>query len=1259
MSSTSSSPVKPEGDVPELRSLGPQFDKQLHGRHADVLLKVLSDQSASGPKNIALAGHYGSGKSSVILGVQEGLDDRGIEWVNLSLSSLGIDDTKRARVQEDGTLAPLTNLIQKEIVKQLLYRKAPKDMPGSRYFRIDSFRTGPALQWAITTAVGAFAIAVLLGLVTRVEKVAPAWLADGPAWAPWLAVALIGAFMGVVCFLLLRGLQNPVKVDSVSAGGAAVSLSAKENSYFDEYLDEIVYFFQQTKTKVAIFEDLDRFKDPHIFETLRELNTVLNHSEQVKARPVRFVYAVRDSIFEQLEVGSDASSDATAGDGAAADVVTAPSSPADGRQARFRITTLRASAQESAPSANRTKFFDLVVPMVPFLTHRSARDLLAEEFKDSTLKPSASVINLVGGDRALTDMRLIRNIRNEFEIYRASVLGDNGLVGLTADRLFAMMAYKNTHLEDFEAIRLGTSQIDAAHRAFRHMVEYQAKHQAARSRVALADARGADFWDTHAKAAGQQLQKVLPILHRANRNRGNNEPQLITKFGNYPMADLTAGEVWRKLHEATGPVEVGHPSYLTITVSFDELLALAGEAALGMKSAVEADATELRRVSREATTTKEFVGKATMAELMARTDLTMPVGSDGTERSLDEIVGSLVSPLAHDLLAKGLLDENFTLYCSDYQGVAISVSAMNFILHCVQADEADPLFRFDAPASIDAVENEVGDRFLSGESVFNVQVFDHYLSNNSERLGNALDRLVVRATAGATSFIDLYLEDETVQSQHRLVAELAPRWSGVFVHLAEATAPEQKLGFIDAAFSTATSDMSYQTSDYLVRLVEGLYPKMSAFAEPVDADRAATLVELIRALDIEISDLTVLGEAQRLAVVAAGLYPVTRANLIAALHPGQKGEDDISLELDVIKSRDANVYSRVVENLDGYLDGLTRDEVTVENPGAFLGVLADVASEPKPLVQAVAERAAEQCIVDNLADLDEAGWPAVVAANRFVTSTSNVSLYLGKHGITADMAQCLADHDLVDADAMDGDARTALAYVLVQASDLSIEDRVRLVAQLELPGYLEPSKLGADGLTALPDLLAAGEVEDTAESYASVTDQPYSFREKYFTSSSDLASYVTELPLSSDDLDQMMKSRRVGHAVKVAIAADDAFISARISRRLAITVGNWALKGNEVSPALILTLSQAEAPAEKILPLLEPHLPSIDIATLDAILVALGDDYEPLTRTGRHRPRLKSRPGTKPLLDELQRRNRVSSYGDAMLGGIKVNMRHE
>lgn len=103
----------------------------------------------------------------------------------------------------------------------------------------------------------------------------------------------------------------------------------------------------------------------------------------------------------------------------------------------------------------------------------------------------------------------------------------------------------------------------------------------------------------------------------------------------------------------------------------------------------------------------------------------------------------------------------------------------------------------------------------------------------------------------------------------------------------------------------------------------------------------------------------------------------------------------------------------------------------------------------------------------------------------------------------------------------------------------------------------------------------------------------------------------------------------------------------------------WATKGNELSTDLLLVLSRAGAPAEHVLGLLEPHLPDVDTGTVDDILRALGDEYEPLTRTGRHRPRVKDRPGTTELLDELVRRGRVSSYSDArMLGGIRVNMRH-
>ena len=66
--------------------------------------------------------------------------------------------------------------------------------------------------------------------------------------------------------------------------------------------------------------------------------------------PLRFVYAVKDSMFEKL------------GDGHRRSVAGWPGT-------LRRAETLR---------ANRTKFFDIVIPMVPFISHRNARELLSD-----------------------------------------------------------------------------------------------------------------------------------------------------------------------------------------------------------------------------------------------------------------------------------------------------------------------------------------------------------------------------------------------------------------------------------------------------------------------------------------------------------------------------------------------------------------------------------------------------------------------------------------------------------------------------------------------------------------------------------------------------------------------------------------------------------------------------------------------------------------------------------------------------------------
>ncbi|OZC33166.1 hypothetical protein [Gordonia polyisoprenivorans] len=168
---------------------------------------------------------------------------------------------------------------------------------------------------------------------------------------------------------------------------------------------------------MVIFEDLDRFKDPHIFEALRELNLLLNNAEQTGDQPIRFVYAIRDSIFEQLD------------DGLGED-----SADADSGETRRLMST------------NRTKFFDLVVPMVPFISHRTSRDLIRQELQSVVpeQQPGNKVVDIVGAH--LTDMRLIKNICNEFEVFRRRILASGGLEELTPDRLFASIVYKNLYL---------------------------------------------------------------------------------------------------------------------------------------------------------------------------------------------------------------------------------------------------------------------------------------------------------------------------------------------------------------------------------------------------------------------------------------------------------------------------------------------------------------------------------------------------------------------------------------------------------------------------------------------------------------------------------------------------------------------------------------------------------------------------------------------------------------------------------------------
>ena len=175
-----------------------------------------------------------------------------------------------------------------------------------------------------------------------------------------VAFLLIGIFFFIQKFIYL--LSN-TSIDKLNLKDLEIVSNDKKNeSLLNRHLDEILYFFEQTTFNVIVFQDLDRFGNLDIFTKLRELNNFINNSEQMDGRDIKFIYAVKDEIF--------------------------------------------CNANE------RTKFFDFVIPIIPYINATNSKDKLLELFQDEVKSNFLYDISLY-----ISDMRLLKNIYNEYKIY--------------------------------------------------------------------------------------------------------------------------------------------------------------------------------------------------------------------------------------------------------------------------------------------------------------------------------------------------------------------------------------------------------------------------------------------------------------------------------------------------------------------------------------------------------------------------------------------------------------------------------------------------------------------------------------------------------------------------------------------------------------------------------------------------------------------------------------------------------------------------
>lgn len=353
--------------------------------------------------NIALTGPYGSGKSSIIKSFVK--EQAEYKFLNISLATFKDYDGQNE------------NVLEKSILQQMIYKVKSSSIPFSRFKRIKSYRYFSTI---FNLIIFLFCIAVGLFIINPLYvegKYNKTFIAKSIADGGWKsAIVIVTTLLFLFSLFWVWGkiysfVRNNFHINKISLPKVEIEVGKESNdSVFHKYLDEILYFFEATKYNVVVFEDLDRFNNLEIFENLRELNTLINNSEQISRRVV-FMYAVKDDIF--------------------------------------------GSEDDMFNSRNRTKFFDFIVPVIPVINSSNSREILMKKLKESTLGNSISEDFINDITIYIDDMRILINICNEFFTYKQKL----GVIDLTANKLLAMIVYKNIYPADFAKLQFNNGMV--------------------------------------------------------------------------------------------------------------------------------------------------------------------------------------------------------------------------------------------------------------------------------------------------------------------------------------------------------------------------------------------------------------------------------------------------------------------------------------------------------------------------------------------------------------------------------------------------------------------------------------------------------------------------------------------------------------------------------------------------------------------------------------------------------------------------------
>lgn len=606
--------------------------------------------------NVALSGPYGAGKSSVIGKAKTSYPVK--KWITVSLSTF--DNLHKSNSAHEGTSkvklgdgdhgshdpaklanaqSALENNIETEVLRQIVHKIDAKKAPRSRLKAIRD------RGWIKSIGIGMYLVLCLSAVFLLFSFFALPLSEVG--WIPRITTLIVCAVLiaiGIAAISRYGSLSKLFK--KLKFMDAELEIQSSHNdSPYDRCADEIVYMLNAAKIDVVVFEDLDRFGSISIFQKMRNLNHLANDARDNttdETTPIRFFYLVKDGLFVQAR--------------------------------------------------DRTKFFDFIIPVIPWIDPSNALDAFKDGLKKIGIKADDEFLFQLSS--YIDDPRIVNDIINEASHYRKALLNKRRENEGDIERLLALLAYKALFPKDFEYLQIGRGYL-------------------------FETLNGKDRLIASLKpSTDEELAELKGELKETEKQLVIEEEDLLLL---YALPKIKDNYYWKNLNlsSSTSP-----KTTIAIARENNELDQLLSEIENDLKEGNEEYKAQLSKVKNEAMNRRSSIRKQieqieqeralyeakSIRELIEISSSADPLfdftreqlvrKEDYEELEMRNVLNNPSYPMVRALVSSGWIDESYRRYISNIYGEALSIADDDFLSAIKQAKPVDVDYKPDSPSEI-------------------------------------------------------------------------------------------------------------------------------------------------------------------------------------------------------------------------------------------------------------------------------------------------------------------------------------------------------------------------------------------------------------------------------------------------------------------------------------------------------------------------------------------------------------------------------